>query len=224
MLARDIWAIAVDYDRTLTGVDLQPVPRALAALERARAAGRRVIVVSGRSLPFLRRAVARAADAIVAENGCLLAVGDAPATRTPGALVDLSGVIDALGSEGERGEVIASTAIGREPLLREAIARAGLKVDLVRNRDRVMLLPRGIDKAVGLLAALRALDVDPSRAAAAGDGENDLPMLRAVGYAIAVANAVDAVKEAADVVTTSSGGEGIAEWIERAWPVREARA
>ena len=41
-----------------------------------------------------------------------------------------------------------------------------------------------------------------------GDDLPDLPVLRRCGFAVAVANAVDAVKEAAHYVTRASGGRG----------------
>jgi len=41
-----------------------------------------------------------------------------------------------------------------------------------------------------------------------GDDLTDMPVMRYVGFAVAVANAVDEVKECADYVTTRSGGNG----------------
>jgi 3-deoxy-D-manno-octulosonate 8-phosphate phosphatase (KDO 8-P phosphatase) len=41
-----------------------------------------------------------------------------------------------------------------------------------------------------------------------GDDLPDLPVMRNCGFAVAVANAVDAVKSAAHYVTRASGGRG----------------
>ncbi len=45
--------------------------------------------------------------------------------------------------------------------------------------------------------------------AAIGDGYNDIPMIRYAGIGIAMGNANDKVKEAADYVTDSIGQDGL---------------
>ena len=213
---RDVQALCTDYDRTLTDLDLHLVPRALEALRRARVAGKRIVVVSGRDLPFLVREVGDVADAIVAENGCFLLRPGEVAKRL-GPDVDLHGALSCLDIPLEHGRALVSADVEHAPLLRETLAKAGVEADLVPNRDRVMALPRGVDKATGVLAALASLGIDPARAAAAGDGENDVPLLRSVGYGIAVANAVDELKEVADHVTPEVGGHGVAAWVLDRW-------
>lgn len=56
---------------------------------------------------------------------------------------------------------------------------------------------------------LERLGVGPDEAVAFGDGENDLPMFRAVGHAVAMGNAWDTVKAEAELVTTSVDEDGI---------------
>lgn len=48
----------------------------------------------------------------------------------------------------------------------------------------------------------------PENMAFIGDDLTDMPVMRYAGFAVAVANAVDEVKECADYVTTHSGGRG----------------
>ena len=55
---------------------------------------------------------------------------------------------------------------------------------------------------------LRAADVEDSQVAYMGDDLPDIPLLRRVGLAVAVANAAPEVKRAAHVVTKHSGGDG----------------
>jgi hydroxymethylpyrimidine pyrophosphatase-like HAD family hydrolase len=130
---------------------------------------------------------------------------------------DLRAILERTGIDVEYGSVIASADVRHVPRLRAALLEAGHLADLVQNRDRVMVLPPGITKAVGLLSALTALGIAPEETAAAGDGENDLPMLSAVGYAVAVQNAVGEVKAIAHDITSRPGGEGIADWITERW-------
>ena len=52
------------------------------------------------------------------------------------------------------------------------------------------------------------LDIDSDDAVFVGDDIPDLPLLSKVGHPFAVANAVRAVREYCDYVTTASGGQG----------------
>jgi 3-deoxy-D-manno-octulosonate 8-phosphate phosphatase (KDO 8-P phosphatase) len=52
------------------------------------------------------------------------------------------------------------------------------------------------------------LGIEASQCAFVGDDLPDLPVMRACGFAVAVANAVAEVKEAAHHVTTARGGDG----------------
>lgn len=213
----EIRALAVDYDRTLTTEDLLPVPRALEALAHARLRGLKVVVVSGRGMKYLERELGAYADALVAENGCLWKLVGGPVHETHPRLGDVRKALEGLDVEAEFGEVLASADVAHHDRLAEHLGARGHAADLIRNRDRVMILPRGVDKAVGLLAALRALDVPPEACAAAGDGENDVPLLRAVGHGIAVGNAVPDLKAEADEVLPLPGGEGVAQWVTQRW-------
>ena len=73
----------------------------------------------------------------------------------------------------------------------------------------------GIDKGEAFLWLLNHLGIDPSETLAMGDGGSDIPLLRAAGIGIAMANALDYVKEAADDVTASCDEDGVAAGIEK---------
>jgi len=85
-----------------------------------------------------------------------------------------------------------------------------------------MVLPNGINKASGLEAALDELGLSAHNVVATGDAENDLAFMRTCGCAVAVGNALPAVKAAADVVTKALRGAGVAEAIET-WIDGESR-
>lgn len=54
------------------------------------------------------------------------------------------------------------------------------------------------------------LKVDPKKALAIGDSLNDVDMLNAVGYKVAVSNASDEVKKIANIITLSNKQNGVA--------------
>lgn len=64
------------------------------------------------------------------------------------------------------------------------------------------------DKLAALDELIAALGLEASACAFVGDDLPDLPAMRRCGFAVAVANAVDAVKAAAHHVTRASGGRG----------------
>ena len=55
---------------------------------------------------------------------------------------------------------------------------------------------------------LEKVGLPPEKTAFIGDDLTDLPVIRYVGFGVAVANAVDEVKRYADHVTTRPGGQG----------------
>ena len=67
----------------------------------------------------------------------------------------------------------------------------------------------GADKGKGILAIAHHEGFDPSRTIAFGDGGNDTSMILQAGIGIAMGNAIDALKQQADYVTTSVDEDGI---------------
>jgi len=74
---------------------------------------------------------------------------------------------------------------------------------------------RDCGKHSGLSWLLRKLNISPRAAAAFGDGDNDAEMLHLVGTGIAVANATEACRNAADFITRSNTEDGVAFGIRR---------
>lgn len=72
------------------------------------------------------------------------------------------------------------------------------------------IIPSRINKGKGLQDVCRRIGVSMADTAAFGDSENDIPMLKAAGCGIAMANADQAVKDSADRVTLSNNEDGIA--------------
>jgi hydroxymethylpyrimidine pyrophosphatase-like HAD family hydrolase len=212
-------ALATDYDGTIADggvVDKSTV----AALERLRGGGRRLILVTGRDLSDLQRVMPRLDlfDLVVAENGALLydpanheeqMLGDAPP----------SAFVERLREVGVAplwvGRVVVATWEPNEGKVLSAIHDLGLNLQITFNKGAVMVLPVGVTKASGLRGALAQLGVSPLNCIGVGDAENDLAFLGICGLPVAVANALPSVKERAAFVTTGARGAGVAELIDQ---------
>jgi Cof subfamily protein (haloacid dehalogenase superfamily) len=80
------------------------------------------------------------------------------------------------------------------------------------------LAPVGVSKAFGLARVAEELGVDASDVLALGDGRNDIEMLRWAGRGVAMGQAIEVVREAADDVTDTVHDEGVATELDRWWP------
>lgn len=212
-----VHALAVDYDGTIADHG-QVAPATFAALARVRESGRKVLLVTGRMLPDLRHVcpeVDDTFDAVVAENGAMLYVpsrreitglGDGPEQALVAALRRREIPFD-LGSA-----IVATDEIYAEAAL-AAIRETGVERTLVFNKGALMLLPGGVTKGTGLLAALAMMELSPHNAVAIGDAENDHAFLSVAECAVAVADAIPALRERADYVTRGGAGVGVVEFI-----------
>ena len=81
------------------------------------------------------------------------------------------------------------------------------------KRNYLEILPVGVNKAKAVAALAQFLGVDLSEVAAIGDGLNDLEMLSEAGFAIAMGNASDRVKAAADLIVGSNNEAGVAQAV-----------
>jgi hydroxymethylpyrimidine pyrophosphatase-like HAD family hydrolase len=210
-------ALATDYDGTLaTHGTVGEETRA--ALRRFRASGRRVILVTGRRIADLSEVDPHLDDfdVIVAENGALLYwPGDRreePLAKPPPAeFVQFLAKADVRPIE--RGKVIVATVEPYQHIVLEAIRTFGLELQVVFNKGCVMILPSGVNKATGLKRALKALGIPREEVIGVGDAENDHALLDFCGLSVAVANALPALKERANIVLASAHGEGVTELI-----------
>ena len=215
-MSRYYRAIAVDYDGTLTETDA-PEPGVLAAIRRARGAGRRVVLVTGRIFRSLLGSfpdVERAFDAIVAENGGVIwlpGTGARVVAQPVGP--ELAFALETRGVPVERGEVLLATHAIHDQTVLQEIARLGLELQLVRNRGALMVLPPGVSKGTGLLEALADLGISRHSTVAVGDAENDHSLVESCELGVAVANAVPALQDHADVVLGKRAGAGVIELL-----------
>lgn len=208
-------ALAVDYDGTAAH-DGKLSSTAARALEQLRTSGRRTVLVTGRRLDDLHRVCPRLSmfDLVVAENGALLCD---PQRREEIALADPppAQFVERLRERGviplEVGSVVVATTDAHRAAVLEAVCELGIELQLVFNRAALMVLPPGVNKATGLERALRRLGLSRHEVVGIGDAENDHSLLAYCECGVAVANAVDSLRAAADLVTRESGGRGVVE-------------
>jgi len=210
-------ALATDYDGTIAR-DGVVDPLTLKALQARKAAGKKLVMVTGRELPDLRQVFDHldVFDAVVAENGALLYL---PGTAEERALAPppSPALVEALKAAGVEplsvGRSIVATWEPHEAAVRAIIHKLGLEWQVIFNKGAVMCLPPGVDKASGLAHALAELRLAPLDVVGAGDAENDCAFLADCGCAVAVSNALRIVKDMADLVTRADHGAGVAELI-----------
>ncbi|HUB07450.1 MAG TPA: HAD hydrolase family protein [Myxococcales bacterium] len=207
-------ALTCDYDGTLTEGG-RPHDRVLAALQRLRERGLRVVLATGRILAELRQDfpdVDGFFDMIVGENGAVLARPGEP-DRLLASPID-AGLIVALRARGvelREGQVLLALQARDAAIAVEEIARSGTEDLLVRNREALMVLPSGVSKGSGLFQALGELGVSFHNNVSVGDAENDHSLLAVSELGAAVGNAIPSLKEHADVVLEGRAGAGVEE-------------
>ncbi len=73
----------------------------------------------------------------------------------------------------------------------------------------------GVNKGTALVALGEMLGIPRESIMACGDGDNDVHLLREVGFGVAMANAQPQVKDVADYITSSNDEDGVARAIEK---------
>jgi hydroxymethylpyrimidine pyrophosphatase-like HAD family hydrolase len=210
--------LACDYDETLARhgrVD----DTTMAGLSRLTASGRKLMLVTGRRLDDLLQVFPdqRLFSRVIAENG---AVGYDPTTRVKRCLAEPPPreFVAALENRGVAplsvGDVIVATHEPHEAVVLDVIRELGMGYQVIFNKGAVMMLPSGVDKGSGLLAALEEIGVSPHNVVGIGDAENDHAFLQRCEMAAAVANALPLVKQRADFVTRAEASDGVVELID----------
>jgi hydroxymethylpyrimidine pyrophosphatase-like HAD family hydrolase len=212
-------ALASDYDGTLAH-DGVVDDATLDALERLNHSGRKLILVTGRELQDLESVFPHLdlCARVIAENGAVLYN---PSTREKRVLAErppdtfLNELRKAGVSNMSVGDVIVATWHPHEQQAIEIIRKTGLELQIIFNKEAVMILPSGVNKMSGLCCALEELKLSRHNVVGVGDAENDHAFLDSCECAVAVANAIPALKERADIVTQGARGAGVTELINK---------
>ena len=189
------------------------------ALERLRVSGRRAVLITGRTLEELVSVCPNLDPfaVVVVENGAVLHVPSRRETRVLCQPMPAS-LARELAKRGVepliRGRAILATRRPHEIAVLESIRDLGLELQITFNGQAVMVLASGVNKGSGLQAALRELGLSIHEAVGVGNGENDHSFLDLCECAVAVEDAVDAVKAKADFTTSAPNGAGVVQLID----------
>ena len=209
-------AVAIDYDGTVA-VDGRFDPGVREAIAQLRLHGVAVVLVTGRRLDDLKRVAGNLGcfSAIVAENGAVLffpesgrrsVIGRAPSPHLIEAL-QRRGIDIALGDSVV--ETDASRAISVLDVIR-ALEQPHI---LAFNRARLMVLPPGTAKSIGLARVLSTLRLSIHNTIGIGDAENDHDLLDACEVGVSVEWGSPALRIVADEVIPGTGPWDVASYL-----------
>ena len=177
-----------------------------------------LILATGRNICYVRE-LCNAFDVwkcVVAENGAVIYIPSLKKTITfnTSYMTRAKKIVRTLGLPNTTiGKVIASIKASDEKLVREKLGNLVHKVSIHRNVDEIMVLPRDVDKGLGLRIALQYLNMDMNKTIVVGDGENDIEMFLNPGFKIALANAHPRLKRLANQITEKPATQGMREII-----------
>lgn len=77
------------------------------------------------------------------------------------------------------------------------------------------IMPQGVDKGKGIRRLGELYGITADEIMALGDSQNDLDMLKAAGFPVAMTNAADEVRAVASYVTASNDDDGVAAAVEK---------
>lgn len=209
-------AVAIDYDGTIAS-DGAFDSGARDAIAHLRLHGIAVVLVTGRRLDDLKRVAGNLGcfSAIVAENGAVLyfpesgrhaIIGHAPS----------SGLIDALQRRGidiAVGDSVIETDASRATSVLDVIRALEQPQIMAFNRGRLMVLPPGIAKSIGLGRVLSTLRLSIHNTIGIGDAENDHDLLDACEVGVAVEWGSPALRVVADEIIPGTGPQAVAPYL-----------
>lgn len=214
--------MAFDFDGTLAADGRVPYELE-AALERCRASGHALFLVTGRRFETVALGpLGELFSGIVWENGAVLSHCASGEVFLPFGQLNprLLKALEEADVPLDRGLAIAATWVPHDQTVWRVLGTHpyGGGVAVEYNKGAVMIVPSGAAKGAGLERLLTICGFSPRNLAAFGDAENDLSMLTLAEVGVAVADAVPAVLDMADVVTVQSGPAGVLE-ILRQYPL-----
>lgn len=211
-------AIVVDIDGTITYSDRSIDCRAVKALRGVKVP---VVIATGNVLCFARAAskLVGTGGLIIAENGGVVECGTVESDTSymkmceeafdnlnrhfPLELLDMENRITEIGLRRN-----FDVKKAREVLM------VFPELDIVDTGFAVHIKSRSINKGTGLKRLAELMGISARDFVAIGDSPNDIEMLKASGFGVAVGNAHPDVKTAANMITRGEHGAGVDEAIQ----------
>lgn len=222
---RPIRAVVTDIDGTLTDAARRLVPEAMEVVHRLTEAGIPVVLATGNVLP-LALALYRflgLTGPLVAENGGVLYRREA-GRETVERLADRRIALAAFRRLRRAGVPVRRLFTDRwresEVAIEEGVpersirtALRGLPVQVESTGYAMHLIERGAGKLPALRRALHPMGLSPADCLVAGDGNNDVAMLRASAWGVSFPSASPRARRAADYVARTDYGAGFVEAV-----------
>jgi phosphoglycolate phosphatase (TIGR01487 family) len=214
-------ALVIDIDGTITHMDRKLSLRAAAKL---RSLDIPVVIATGNVLCYAK-AVAKLVGVccnIIAENGGVIIDGFDNEPIVSDVIHECEEAYEFLSTKYDM-EKLDSVHRTTEIVLRNTFdvdeARGLLNshfpgVEIIDTHFAIHIKSRKISKGTGLLRMAELMGLETSDFVAIGDSVNDLEMLEEAGFAIAVGNADDFLKDVADYVSEATYGDGTVEAID----------
>jgi len=218
-------AVAFDIDGTLTFRDRSLELSVVGAIRQLRIP---IVLATGNVLCFAQAIAVAIGDVsgVIAENGGI--VTDGRSKFVSGNIETCRDAAHAIERSGkfslerlDSAERITEIAYSRDALSNADVA--AFRKIVTRRCDDVAVVDSGfavhirdirVNKGTGLVNIAELLGIPSNEFAAFGDSENDVEMLEAAGIGIAVGNADERARAAADYITKERYGLGVVEGLE----------
>ena len=224
---KDSYALFFDIDGTLVSFITHEIPDStIQALTQAKKNGSRVYIATGRPPVIITNlgSIAHLIDGYITTNGALCYVGDEFVGCQP---IPKEDVLTCVEDAQEKGYSLI--VVGRKDVAvldpKGDVERIFHQISADYEAELLARLPHcisgrwhpeftditanGADKGKGIIAMAKHQGFDLNRTMAFGDGGNDSSMILQAGIGVAMGNAIDALKQQADYVTTSVDDDGI---------------
>jgi phosphoglycolate phosphatase (TIGR01487 family) len=215
---RDIRAIVCDLDGTLTDEKRLLCLNAIEALRSCESRGIPVMLASGNIVTTTLQ-VSRLlglSGPVIAENGGVVHYkGD---NELFGDKKDCQKALAHVKAHLPAKELFTNQCRLTEVCIEEAVGvdkvkslLKGFPVDVNSTGFGIHIMPKGMDKVVGVKRACAIIGVPLDNVLAIGDSENDIKMISTCGTGVAVANSTKELKAAAKYVCKMAHGDGVVE-------------
>jgi phosphoglycolate phosphatase (TIGR01487 family) len=216
--------LATDIDGTITDEKGRIHLKAVEWIRKLEEKGVRVILVSGRPLPFLESLslFVGTSGPLIAENGAVVKMnGQTKLLGNPGLAKEALSILRGKGipidldDDNQYRQVDISVRLNADPEeILTVIKEQKLPVSILVTNVMLHLVDKQVSKGGTLSKVLMDLGIKPSEVVVSGDSYNDLPLFEIGAFNLAVGNAAEALQAKANKVAKAHYGEGFSELIQ----------